>query len=198
MIGEPGGMSTPVPSPDKSRNNMEHQDARTKKISRFVVKEVSEDRETNMINSETTQTYPQDITTINDNNEVLLHRKEKNRSRSMSIDAWRTGEEEHYDSSPSPVSCYDTASESGPYGNEILSGLDEGFARRGMLPDGYIRSVDSSTGYPDLAPITNGYMTYSSSGGGELGVSYPGMYETGGIYTPLQHPGTTLYILIES
>ena len=45
------------------------------------------------------------------------------RSRSMSIEAWRVAaEEEHYDSSPSPVSCYDTASESGPYGNEILPG----------------------------------------------------------------------------
>ena len=41
----------------------------------------------------------------------------------MSIEAWRVAaEEEHYDSSPSPVSCYDTASESGPYGNEILPG----------------------------------------------------------------------------
>jgi hypothetical protein len=27
-----------------------------------------------------------------------------------------SGEEEHYDSSPSPGSCYDTASESAPYG----------------------------------------------------------------------------------
>ena len=42
----------------------------------------------------------------------------------------------------------------------------EGLARRGLLPDGYIRSVDSSTGYPDLAPITNGFIPFSSINGG--------------------------------
>ena len=67
---------------------------------------------------------------------------DKQRSRSISTEAWRiSNEEEHYDSSPSPGSCYDTASESGPYGADSLPGVvEENLARQGLLPDGYVRS----------------------------------------------------------
>ena len=143
MIGEPGGKSTPVPSPDKSKNcgyasdSQENAPRTAKKVSRFDVKKVSEDREAAGNNLPPPNENPQETQTIASAadaetaaemaggvNGGLRKDNNKNRSRSMSIEAWRVAaEEEHYDSSPSPVSCYDTASESGPYGNEILPGM---------------------------------------------------------------------------
>lgn len=136
MIGEPGGMSTPVPSPDKSKATSDNtsggeprqihiQDPRiVKQISRFDVKKVSEDREAAPTDAPAHAHETHTMIAENECADAQGLRKDKNRSRSMSIEAWRVAaEEEHYDSSPSPVSCYDTASESGPYGNEILPGI---------------------------------------------------------------------------
>ena len=82
-LGEPVIQSTPVVTPDKS------QELQTVPNSRFAVEKITED----------TQHLAEEpeLTAL---------------SLSQTLNYHRVAEAEHYDSSPSPGSCYDTASES--------------------------------------------------------------------------------------
>ena len=84
------------------------------------------------------------------------------------------------------------------------TGLEEGLARRGLLPDNYIRSVDSNSGYPDLAPITNGFIPFSSinstgiSAGDISGMGYPVYHQSGSMYpASVQDPGNILPLYLD-
>eukprot|EP00092_Neocalanus_flemingeri_P012736 GFUD01013724.1.p1 GENE.GFUD01013724.1~~GFUD01013724.1.p1 ORF type:complete len:3493 (+),score=962.10 GFUD01013724.1:260-10738(+) len=92
VMGEPARQSTPVSSPDRSQTQ---EAASNAKLSRFAVQKVDE------------QPQSQTVT-----EQELTAALQYNRSRSISNDGRVSAEAEHYDSSPSPGSCYDTASES--------------------------------------------------------------------------------------
>jgi len=152
MIGEPGGQSTPVPSPERPKtcevdSGAIKAAAEKPRVttSRFEVKKVSEEKELTDPASpaaSSVQSNGQSNTVLEAEAHANRQPDKTGRSRTISMEAGRVnGEEEHYDSSPSPVSCYDTASESGPYGFESLPGVvEENLARQGLLPDGYVRS----------------------------------------------------------
>ena len=132
LIGEPGGQSTPVPSPERPKQSEVDSgprptDPKPRKMSRFDVKRVSEEKEVPTTTEAETETA--------ENDQKQQQQQQHERSRSISQEAWRvSAEEEHYDSSPSPGSCYDTASESGPYGVESLPGVvEENLARQGIV-----------------------------------------------------------------
>lgn len=93
-MGEPARQSTPVSSPERPQLQEGPNNA---KLSRFAVQKVDEPQQNQPLETEVSgpslaQVY--------------------SRSCSISNDGRVSAEAEHYDSSPSPGSCYDTASES--------------------------------------------------------------------------------------
>merc|ERR1719466_494904 len=96
-MGDPARQSTPVSSPERPQTQ---EAGCNSKLSRFAVQKVDEP--------------PQCQPVIEPGLGELTNAQVYSRSRSISNDgrASANAEHEHYGSSPSPGSCYDTASES--------------------------------------------------------------------------------------
>jgi len=94
VMGEPARQSTPVASPERSQVQ---ESVGNSKISRFAVQKVAEVQDSHVVEPDVA---------------VSSQSQMYQRSCSISNDGRVSVEAEHYDSSPSPGSCYDTASES--------------------------------------------------------------------------------------
>jgi len=94
MMGEPARQSTPVASPERSQVQ---ESVGNSRISRFAVQKVAEVQDSHVVEPDVAASSQSQM---------------YQRSCSISNDGRVSVEAEHYDSSPSPGSCYDTASES--------------------------------------------------------------------------------------
>jgi len=130
VMGEPARQSTPFSSPERPQIKEAEINA---KLSRFAVQKVDEPSQVQQMDPElVSQGFAQVYS----------------RSRSISNDGRVSAEAEHYDSSPSPGSCYDTASESVEptmlqmYGDQVMY-------------NGPVQAVRTEA-FPAMPPISSG------------------------------------------
>jgi len=130
VMGEPARQSTPFSSPERPQIKEAEINA---KLSRFAVQKVDEPSQVQQMDPEL---VGQGLAQV------------YSRSRSISNDGRVSAEAEHYDSSPSPGSCYDTASESVEptmlqmYGDQVMY-------------NGPVQAVRTEA-FPAMPPISSG------------------------------------------